>query len=428
MKTYIKILLMIIGLHWFFNTYQRLKFLRKIKKAAKETVEDETEKETKKTTKDAMKGIFGKKKKKKEKNKVKQKSKNDNSKTQGSNSSSNNKGTINKSQDIVSGSQFFPNGQILFYERFERDKRGDYPVNWITDVGGEIVMVNDAEKALYIYDDAQAILDIDPLPENCVIEFDLITQNIHGISDELYVQLVSEKKFGNISSGGSVELLISNSKGHNDDIGVENWGIETHIDSNPSLSFWKYLERTTHITIVKNKNRFRFYLDNYKVLDLPSFLGDESGKYLRFKRDNLHADKSDEIIAIANVKITEEVKDIRSQLLKGDLSTNKILFETGSSTIETESEDILNTIGKVLEDNPDLQYLVIGHTDNVGDSEKNKTLSQQRAKAVIDYFIANFEISKSNLIPVGKGESEPVATNDTENGKQQNRRVQFKKL
>ena len=75
-----------------------------------------------------------------------------------------------------------------------------------------------------------------------------------------------------------------------------------------------------------------------------------------------------------------------------------------------------------------MQYLVIGHTDNVGDSEKNKTLSEQRAKAVIDYFIANFEISKSNLIPVGKGESEPVATNDTADGKQQNRRVQFKKL
>ena len=56
---------------------------------------------------------------------------------------------------------------------------------------------------------------------------------------------------------------------------------------------------------------------------------------LRFKRDNLGADKPDEIIAVANIKITEEAKDIRSQLLKGNLSTNKILFETGSSTIET---------------------------------------------------------------------------------------------
>ena len=131
------------------------------------------------------------KRKRKKKNKGEQKSKNDNSKTQDSNSSSK-KGTINKSQDIVSGSEFFPNGQILFYERFERDKRGDYPVNWLTDVGGEIVLV-DGEKALYIYDDAQAILDIDPLPENCVVEFDLITQNLHGIGDDLYVQLVSEK-------------------------------------------------------------------------------------------------------------------------------------------------------------------------------------------------------------------------------------------
>ena len=301
-------------------------------------------------------------------------------------------------------------------------------MNWLTDVGGEIIRV-DGEKALYIYEDAQAILDIDPLPENCVVEFDLITQNLHGIGDDLYVQLVSEKKFSNPSSGGYVELLMSNGKLRNKSIGVENWGKDVlKIDNNPSLSFWEYLERTTHITMVKNKNRFRFYLDNLKVLDLPSFLGDDAGKYLRFYRDNLDADKPDEIIAVANIKITEEAKDIRSQLLKGNLSTNKILFDSGSADIKSPSHTILNKIGKVLEDNPDLQYLVIGHTDNVGNSEKNKSLSELRAKAVIDYFISNFEISKSNLIPVGKGESEPVATNDSKDGKQQNRRVQFKKL
>ena len=397
--------------------------LEKVKKAAKETVEDETEKETKKKTKDVIKGIFGKKKK----SKGEQKSKNDNPKNQDANSSSKND-EINKSQDIVSGSQFFPNGQILFYERFERDKTGDFPVNWLTDVGGEIIRVN-GEKALYIYEDAQAILDIDPLPENCVVEFDLITQNLHGISDELYIYLMSEKKFNNPSSGGYVELLMANGKLRNKSIGVENWGKDVlKIDTNPSLSFWKYLERTTHITIVKNKTRFRFYLDNQKVLDLPSFLGDDAGNYLRFYRDNLDADKPDEIIAVANIKITEEAKDIRSQLLKGNLSTNKILFDSGSADIKSQSHTILNKIGKVLENNRDLQYLVIGHTDNVGGSEKNKSLSEQRAKAVIDYFIANFEISKSNLIPVGKGESEPVASNDSKDGQQQNRRVQFKKL
>ena len=423
MKTYTKLLIIISCIC--FSTPSDAQIFKKIKKAAEETVEDETEKETKKTTKDAMKGIFGKKKKKK-KNKSEQKSKNDNTNTQDSNSSSEND-NIDNDKKIISGSEFFPNGQILFYERFERDKRGDFPVNWLTDIGGEIVLV-DGEKALSIYDDAQAILDIDPLPENCAIEFDLITQNVHGRAD-LYVQLVSEKKFGNPSSGGYVVLKVFKKIG-NTTIGVENWGKDViKIDNNSSLSFWKYLERTTHITMVKNKNRFRFYLDNQKILDLPSFLGDDAGKYLRFKRDKMYGgDTQDVITAVANIKITEEAKDIRSQLLKGNLSTNKILFESGSSTIEVESEDILNTIGKVLEDNPDLQYLVIGHTDNVGDSQKNKTLSEQRAKAVIDYFIANFEISKSNLIPVGKGESEPVATNNTKDGKQQNRRVQFKKL
>jgi len=418
MKTYIKILMITSCIC--FSTQVDAQIFEKVKKAAKETVEDEAEEETKKKTKGVLNGIFGKKKKKKEDKTTKKESSN----KQKSNKSS----EIRKGQNIVSGSQFFPNGQVLFYEQFKRDQKGDFPVNWLTDVGGEIVMV-DGYKALYIYDDAQAILDIDPLPENCVIEFDLITQNLHGISDDLYVQLVSNKTFSSPSSGGSIQLLMSNSKGHNDNIGVENWGENViKIDNDPALSFWQYLERSTHVTIVKNKNRFRFYLDNLKVLDLPSFLGDNAGNYLRFKRDNLHSDKPDEIIAIANIKITEEAKDIRSQLLKGNLSTNKILFDTGSADIQLQSESVLNTIGQVLEDHPDIQYLVIGHTDSIGDAEKNKSLSKERATAVIDYLTTNFKISNSNLVPVGKGETEPVASNKTEDGKQKNRRVQFKKL
>ena len=403
------------------NTAQA-QILKKVKKAAEETAEDEAEKQTKKETKGVLNGIFGKKKKEEDKE------------SSADNSSKSFKSDENvsldneKAQSIISGSQFFPNGEILFFERFKRDKKGDFPVNWLTDVGGEIIMV-DNKKALYIYDDAQAILDIDPLPENCVIEFDLITQNLHGIGDDLYVQLISEKTFNRSSSGGSVQLLMSNNKGHNRNVGVENWGDKViKIDNDPALSFWEYLERSTHVTIVKNKNRFRFYLDNLKVLDMPSFLGHNAANYLRFKRDNLQADKVDEIIAISNVKITEEAKDIRSQLLKGNLSTNKILFETGAAQIQTESESILKQIGEVLENNDDLQYLVIGHTDNVGSKDDNRQLSKQRAQAVIDHITENFNISKARLIAVGKGESEPVASNNTEDGKQKNRRVQFKKL
>lgn len=415
MKPYIFILFITL-IYLGSSTRSQAQIFGKVKEAAKETIEGETEKETKKKTKDVMDGIFGNKKKDKKKEKDNQKNSGD--KIENANSST----------KIVSGSEFFPNGQTIFFEQFDQDNVGDFPINWLTDVGGEIIMANQ-NKALYIYDDAQVILDVEPLPENCAIEFDFITQNLHGISDDIYIQLTSEKTFGSPSSGGSVKLLLSNSKGHNNSIEVENWGKDIiKIENNPALSFWKFLEKTTHVTIVKNGNRFRFYLDNQKILDLPSFLGDESGKYLRIKRENLNADGPDEIVAFSNLKITKEVKDIRSQLLKGSLTTNQILFETGSSEIQPKSEDILNTIGNVLENHSDKQYLIIGHTDNVGEEAENRSLSKSRAQAVVDYISDNFKITDGSLISVGKGESEPIASNDTEAGKQKNRRVQFKKL
>lgn len=422
MKLVYNIILISIGLLSIENTEAQI--FEKVKKAAKETVEDESVKETKKSTKDAMKSIFGKKKKKKGKNDSNDSESEDKS-TQDSTS---------QESEIVSGSQFFPDGDVLFYERFEKDKLGDFPINWLTDVGGEIISVNDG-KAFFIYNDAQVLLDIDPLPENFVVEFDLITQNLEGYGDHILIQLLSEKKLNTnrldkTSSGASIELPTNGvRKGRNSKINYKNWGNEnSQINNSTSLDFNEFLERSTHITIVKNGNRLRFYIDNQKVFDLPSFLDDEAGKYLRFNRDNLRDDKSGEITAIANVKITQEAQDIRSQLLKGNLSTNKILFETASSIIEAESEDVLNTIGEVLETNEDMQYLVIGHTDSEGSKDKNQTLSKERAEAVIEYLTANHDIDVNQLIPVGKGESEPVASNTTEDGKQQNRRVQFKKL
>lgn len=425
MKTLINSLILALFLSLFQTSEAQI--LKKVKEAVKETAEDETVEESKKKTKEAMKGIFSNKKKEKEKT---QEAQNKDAKATDKNKTD----TEKSDTKIISGSHFFPNGNVLFYEDFDKDKQGDFPVNWETDMGAEIVSI-DGSKALYIYEDSQVMLDVDPLPENAVLEFDLVTKNLEGYGDNLLIQLLSEKKFNRnrldkTSSGASVELPTNGiKKGRNSRINFSNWGNQvSNVKNTRSINFSQYLERSAHITIVKNKNRFRFYLDNQKILDLPSFLGDEAAQYLRFKRDNLRNDKPNEITAIANIKITQESQDIRSQLLKGNLTTNQILFETGSANIQTQSEDILTKIGKVLAANKNMQYLVIGHTDNVGDADKNSKLSKERAQAVIDYLIANHGISTNQLIPVGKGETEPIASNNTVEGKKQNRRVQFKKL
>jgi OmpA-OmpF porin, OOP family len=103
-----------------------------------------------------------------------------------------------------------------------------------------------------------------------------------------------------------------------------------------------------------------------------------------------------------------------------------ILFDTGKSTIKEESLPIIDQMYDLLNSNPSLNVSIEGHTDNVGTPESNKTLSESRAKAVMDALAAK-GINKSRLSSVGWGQERPVADNRTEEGKAKNRRVELVK-
>ncbi|TNE32716.1 OmpA family protein [bacterium] len=103
---------------------------------------------------------------------------------------------------------------------------------------------------------------------------------------------------------------------------------------------------------------------------------------------------------------------------------NNLFFDTGEYTLKESSNSELKNLLKLLQQNPKMKIKIVGHTDNVGNDANNLILSKNRAKAVYDWLIAN-KIDSNKLSAVGMGEKEPVATNDTDEGKQQNRRVEF---
>ena len=106
-------------------------------------------------------------------------------------------------------------------------------------------------------------------------------------------------------------------------------------------------------------------------------------------------------------------------------AASNIQFETGKAILKTESFAVLESVVTVLEDNPDLRLRIEGHTDNVGSDESNLRLSQQRALASYDYLIAR-GIDPARLSYVGLGESQPIMSNDTVNGRAANRRTELK--
>jgi outer membrane protein OmpA-like peptidoglycan-associated protein len=106
------------------------------------------------------------------------------------------------------------------------------------------------------------------------------------------------------------------------------------------------------------------------------------------------------------------------------VNLSDVLFDTGKSTLRPGAREKLAKISGIVLAYPDLRLAIEGNTDSVGTDAVNQTLSEQRAGAVRD-FLADEKIPMSSMTSRGLGKSQPVATNDTPEGRQQNRRVEL---
>ncbi len=181
-------------------------------------------------------------------------------------------------------------------------------------------------------------------------------------------------------------------------------------------------------------------VDNLKNQVIASFTSNSStGKYLvslpagrnygiAVKKDNylFHSENFD----IPNTAAYQEVvKDValKNIAVGSKIILKNIFFDFDKATLRPESTNELERLAKLLNDFPTLKIEISGHTDSKGADEYNKTLSNNRAKAVLDYLV-KAGISAGRLTSVGYGEEQPIATNDTDEGRQLNRRTEFKIL
>ncbi|NQY67302.1 MAG: OmpA family protein, partial [Flavobacteriales bacterium] len=116
-----------------------------------------------------------------------------------------------------------------------------------------------------------------------------------------------------------------------------------------------------------------------------------------------------------------ELKNIK---IGSKIALRNVFFASGKSEITSESNAELNRLVKFLKSVPDLKIELGGHTDNVGSKASNTTLSQRRADSVVKYLTSK-GITADRLAAKGYGPSDPVDTNDTDEGRQNNRRTEF---
>jgi outer membrane protein OmpA-like peptidoglycan-associated protein len=125
--------------------------------------------------------------------------------------------------------------------------------------------------------------------------------------------------------------------------------------------------------------------------------------------------------------VAVETKPARASL-SGDqiVLVEKIQFDYNSATIKPESHSLIDEVYDILTSNPDIELLdIVGHTSSEGSDFKNLKLSKERAAAVKDYLVGK-GIDAARLSSQGMGEKEPISDNETEEGKEKNRRVDFK--
>jgi OmpA-OmpF porin, OOP family len=122
------------------------------------------------------------------------------------------------------------------------------------------------------------------------------------------------------------------------------------------------------------------------------------------------------------VKVTADI--LKANINKdGHMALYGIYFDTGKSDVKPESAETLGEIAALLKSNKSLTIYIVGHTDNVGKHKDNMELSKRRAQSVVNELVTKHKVSAASVQAEGVGPLAPVATNDTNEGRELNRRV-----
>jgi outer membrane protein OmpA-like peptidoglycan-associated protein len=331
---------------------------------------------------------------------------------------------IVSSEEIYGKYDFIPGDKAIFFDDFSDTDVGEFPRRWSLKGpggGGNTVEVVDLKgkrflrsvppsskevglpsSALYVRLNTKG-----DMPEKFTVEFDAVLGNTSGYPNQYYLLMYDENGWPAHMPGS---IYVSGEKGKS---------------QNTTTSINKDDGRVHHVAVSVNGTFVKAYVDNQRVVNDP----DAITRPLKYIGISLHANHGySETVMFTNFRLAEGGKDIKSALnTEGKIVTHGILFDTGSDKIRPESLPTLKKILAILEESPDLKFSIEGHTDNQGTKGLNQPLSERRANAVL-VWLTGKGISSSRLQSKGWGDAKPIDTNDTPEGRANNRRVEFIKV
>lgn len=318
---------------------------------------------------------------------------------------------------------FVAGDEVIFDDQLAGEKVGEFPSQW--DLKGGYAEVAQADGANVIYmTEATTIVPFmkekDYLPDVFTIEFDVYVPN--GKAQEI-----------GLNSGYDFNLIGANDK----NVFQMHWYHRYHDDNNPTNVTWSYrsggegnrgnqsylLKHNdfNRVSISFNKRALKVYLNETRVVNIPRCDAPTRFSIYAYQGKKEHR-------FIKNIRIAKGAVPLYDRMMSdGKFITYGITFDVGKSVIKPESMGEINRIVQLMNDNPDLKFSVEGHTDSTGNEAGNQTLSEARSEAIVDKLV-EMGIAADRLASAGKGQSNPIADNATDEGRAKNRRVEFVKL
>jgi OmpA-OmpF porin, OOP family len=185
-----------------------------------------------------------------------------------------------------------------------------------------------------------------------------------------------------------------------------------------------FLNKWHHIALAYKKGEIKVYVDQYKVMVIPNI--GFAPRALGIESVTATAQKP---VMIANFRVANggSMNMLDKKFTDAKIITHGINFNLDKAIIKPESMGTLNMIAGIMKGNPDLKFEIDGHTDNTGTAAHNSILSQQRADEVKVQLVA-LGIDSSRLTTKGFGFTKPLSDNLSDEGKANNRRVEFVRL
>lgn len=309
---------------------------------------------------------------------------------------------------------FVPGDKVIFYDDLSNEEEGEFPYRWNLDNGVFEIARMGGEYWILCTDEG-IILPKTPtgsLPDMYTVEMEFYSAGPKFTVPYYYIYWAdaSGKNIGDFEfNGGTSTSLSINGK------------------TIASKSLTERLSKGTHtMRIMATDRSIKCYLDEIRVANVPKV---EGFSPVGFKVRMYPYKDEGNYCMIKSYRFAEGGKSMRDQLEEsGRIVTHGILFDPDSHVIKGTSFKTLKNIGELLQEDPALRLSIEGHTDTDGTDTHNAELSQNRATSVVNYLIQNYNIAADRLEAKGWGESKPIDTNDTAEGKANNRRVELVKL